>query len=268
MINIITINKNNLVGLIRTVDSILNQSEFSFKWIIIDGNSTDGSIEFINKIEFENLLVIIENDNGIYDAMNKGIDQTSKEDLVWFVNSGDFLANKEIVKLINDNYLGFDIIYGNYTTFKDVNLNSNSMNTIKNPISLDVLWLYKKTINHQSYLIKSSLLKKYKFETNYKICADWVQLFNILWNEKKLEVFKINEVLINYEIGGLSERQNDLRLKERDSYLNSMFSEVTLNSFNKASSIATKNEYSRILNISKSKYRWRFFRWVLRLLSR
>lgn len=266
MINIITINKNNLVGLIRTANSILSQTDLNFRWIIIDGNSTDGSVEFVKKIEFENLSVIIGNDNGIYDAMNKGIDQTDEEGLVWFINSGDFLTNRQIIKLINDNYLGFDIIYGNYNTFKDSNL--NSMNVINNPQSIDVLWLYKKTINHQSYLIKSRLLKKYKFEIIYKICADWVQLFTILWNEKKLEIFKINQVLINYELGGLSERQNDLRLKEREFYLNSIFSELTINSINEVSSIVTKKEYSRILNISKSKYRWHFFKLVLRVLSR
>ncbi len=150
MVSIITINKNNLQGLIRTTESVISQTNLDFNWIIIDGNSIDGSIDFIKKIKFPRLKVIIEEDRGIYDAMNKGIDLIDGEDLVWLLNSGDSIASITIIGQISN--LNYDIIYGNLVTVEYLGKKICEIK-LKNPDNLDLLWLYSKTINHQSYLI-------------------------------------------------------------------------------------------------------------------
>ena len=114
LISIVTINKNNLQGLRRTVNSVLKQNDKNFNWLILDGNSTDGSIEYIKSIECDTLRIIIEDDEGIYQAMNKAIDCVNHNDFVWFLNSGDSLFNETVVNEINIRNFDGEIIYGDF----------------------------------------------------------------------------------------------------------------------------------------------------------
>jgi glycosyltransferase involved in cell wall biosynthesis len=87
-VSIITVCRNALPGLQRTRDSVRQQSCRDFEWIIIDGDSTDGTREFLEKIAPETDHVVSEPDSGIYDAMNKGL-QIATGERVWFMNAGD-----------------------------------------------------------------------------------------------------------------------------------------------------------------------------------
>lgn len=265
MVSIITINKNNLQGLIRTTESVISQTNLDFNWIIIDGNSIDGSIDFIKKIKFPRLKVIIEEDRGIYDAMNKGIDLIDGEDLVWLLNSGDSIASITIIGQISN--LNYDIIYGNLVTVEYLGKKICEIK-LKNPDNLDLLWLYSKTINHQSYLIKGHLLKNYKFNTRYKVCSDWMQIFSILWFEKHLSIMKLNLELVKYELGGYSEKYNELRKAERQDFLNSLLSEHQRITFDRVTHIVTKPEYNNIITLAKGRFRWSVFKLVLIILSK
>ena len=103
LISIITINLNNLEGLKKTVHSVFEQDYPKIEYLIIDGNSTDGSIEFIKSQESKIDYWSAEQDGGIYDAMNKGIVKANGEYLL-FLNSGDIFSYQEsISKLIYDN---------------------------------------------------------------------------------------------------------------------------------------------------------------------
>ena len=99
VIAIVTINFNNLHGLINTLESINIQKDLNFEHIIIDGGSTDGSVEFLRNFNFaENIKekIISEPDKGIYDAMNKGIEASNAE-YIMFLNSGDCFVSKTVV---------------------------------------------------------------------------------------------------------------------------------------------------------------------------
>ena len=92
-LSIITVNLNNVTGLRNTIESVINQSFNEYEYIIIDGGSVDGSVEVIK--EFSNKIAywVSEPDNGIYNAMNKGLKQSAGE-IVTFLNSGDeYLSN-------------------------------------------------------------------------------------------------------------------------------------------------------------------------------
>ena len=112
-ISIITINYNEKVGFEKTIKSVLNQSYQDFEFIIIDGGSTDGSINVIEKYKDSISYWVSEPDKGVYNAMNKGI-RASKGEFVIFMNGGDCFNNdlvlEEIAPMLNDE---FDVYYGN-----------------------------------------------------------------------------------------------------------------------------------------------------------
>ena len=115
-LTIITINYNNLEGLKRTVESVLNQTWQEFEYIVIDGGSNDGSAEYIESQSEHIDYWVSEPDKGIYNAMNKGIAKARGEYLL-FLNSGDHLYS---AKVLEENYgkiADFDLIYFNLRKF-------------------------------------------------------------------------------------------------------------------------------------------------------
>ena len=93
-LSIITINLNNLEGLKKTYESIVCQTFTDYEWLVIDGGSTDGSREFIEQHQEKLAYWCSEPDSGIYNAMNKGI-QEAKGEYINFKKSGDYLASKD-----------------------------------------------------------------------------------------------------------------------------------------------------------------------------
>ena len=108
MLSIITINYNNINGLQNTLQSVFCQSRHDFEWIVIDGGSTDGSKELLEKYTNRINYWVSEPDHGIYEAMNKGI-KVAKGDYLQFLNSGDCLADKDIIKQFCEVFLDIGI---------------------------------------------------------------------------------------------------------------------------------------------------------------
>lgn len=170
-LTIVTINYNNSVGLARTYNSILNQDFTDFDWVIIDGGSKDGSLDTISKEQFKGLRVVSEPDNGIYDAMNKGIDHVTT-DFVMFLNSGDILENPKVLGKLNKftNQDDCSNIYGNIRIQSDTNIerhwNSGSINFFK------VLFGWHPP--HPATIYRLDNLKKISgYDTGYSIAADY-----------------------------------------------------------------------------------------------
>ena len=112
LISIITINYNNAKGLQKTLDSVVSQSFQDFEFIVIDGNSTDKSVDVIKQFTRVNGWVS-EKDNGIYDAQNKGI-LKAKGNYLLFLNSGDILANSNVFQKVSSVLSGGkSFYYGN-----------------------------------------------------------------------------------------------------------------------------------------------------------
>ena len=117
-LSIITVNYNNKDGLQKTIDSVISQTFKDFEWIVIDGGSTDGSRELIEKNKNYFSFWCSEHDKGVYNAMNKGIVH-AKGEYLNFMNSGDcFVSNKVLEKIFSNDYTN-DILYGNVVTFKN-----------------------------------------------------------------------------------------------------------------------------------------------------
>ena len=117
-ITIVTVVKNSVDKIEKCIQSVINQNYDNIEYIIIDGNSNDGTIDIINKYKDKIDKVIIENDNGIWDAMNKGL-KLAKGDIVGFLNSDD-TYNQNTLKIVNHYFSNFkiDFLFGTVKKYK------------------------------------------------------------------------------------------------------------------------------------------------------
>ncbi len=253
-ITIITINLNNLKGLEKTANSI--PSIEKIEWVVVDGLSTDGSVEFLSKCTRKPDFLISEIDSGVYDAMNKGI-QLASGDYVNFMNAGDYFEETFFESTLGTFEGNADIIYGN-TQLSDGNF-------IKNPTNLDFFYIFNKMINHQSLFLKRELLLKYPFDLNYKIVADWVQLFTILKLEQPQTQYLKKTVCI-YDTTGYSSRSDFDRNNEKIIFLKTIYSDWELNDLSKYSKIRIRNWYHLVKRAIDSKILGSVFSLLNRLI--
>lgn len=198
-ISIITVNLNNLEGLKKTAESILNQSYRNYEFLVIDGSSDDGSKDYLLEISSKLTHFISEPDKGIYSAMNKGI-KIAKGDYIYFLNSGDIFFDSdtlsEVVEKMDD---GLDLYYGDlvYNWPKGVEY-------VHFPKELSYQFFVIDNINHQACFIKRSLFERFfYYNENYKIISDWEFLiFTVCKGEIS---YKHLEIMISiYDTSGIS----------------------------------------------------------------
>ncbi|MGV6861811.1 MAG: glycosyltransferase family 2 protein [Putridiphycobacter sp.] len=205
IISIITISYNNINGLKKTIDNVFNQNINILEHIIIDGNSNDGTKTYLKSIEKNYLKWVSEKDKGIYDAMNKGI-KMAKGEWVIFMNAGDIFANTDIVSdFYNQNFTA-DLVYGNckisYT---------NQYSRISKPNALNTLWKGM-SFSHQTVFIKCDIIIQNKFDTTYKYCADFNQIFQLFLKHYKFEFW--DNLIAIIEAGGISDTKRYISTNE------------------------------------------------------
>lgn len=208
-VSIVTVTYNAKSYLEETIQTIIGQDYRDIEFIIIDGGSRDGTVEVIRKYQKYIAYWVSEPDNGIYDAMNKGIDKATGE-WINFMNAGDGFVNRGIVTMVlSQTPNKTELVYGN-TRFVDAS--GKELYIQKGRDIKDFLW---KGIgfNHNSLFCKTALMKEHPFNTFYTIVADSEFL---IWAQKEEKKFYHLDSLINYfVIGGLSHTQSALRLIER-----------------------------------------------------
>jgi glycosyltransferase involved in cell wall biosynthesis len=171
MVSVITINLNNIAGLQKTITSVVSQTGSEFEYIIIDGGSTDGSKELIQKNALHFTYWVSEPDKGIYNAMNKGIKAARGEYLI-FLNSGDvFFASDtlaECMRSFNDE----DIIYGNVLNIKPDG--KQWIHSSPSKLSIYFLGYCWNSLPHQGMFTKKALFQKYgEYDESLKMVSDW-----------------------------------------------------------------------------------------------
>jgi glycosyltransferase involved in cell wall biosynthesis len=178
-LSIITINFNNLSGLKRTVDSVINQTWGEFEYIIIDGGSTDGSVEYIKEMQKHFRYWVSEADNGIYNAMNKGIFAANGE-YVYFLNSGDCLLDNNTLGNV---FLEIEV-ENKSDSRKDVFLGSTRQEgfeaLINPPEEVTLYHMFKSTLPHQGIFMPREKAAKFSFREDYKIISDWILCVEVL----------------------------------------------------------------------------------------
>jgi glycosyltransferase involved in cell wall biosynthesis len=219
-ISIITPTRNAGKTLEACILSVVNQTYLNKEYRIIDGLSTDGTLGIVKKYAdiYPYIKWISEKDEGIYDAMNKGIDLSSGE-WIYFLGADDsFYSDGVLDDIFNqEDISNFDVIYGNVQW-------GNAGREYDGPFSkLDLL---QKNICHQAIFTRKSVFDKIgKFDTNYKIWADWV--FNMKWfNMKYIRHAYINKIIAKYGLGGMSSNSYDSYfLQNKDSLIETHFPE-------------------------------------------
>ena len=206
MLSLITINFNNADGLTKTIDSVVNQTlKSGFEHVIIDGLSSDNSLAAIESYvaSHDNVKWISEPDTGIYNAMNKGIDQ-AEGTMIGFLNSGDVLASSTIldeIRNLSEDFSKFDVIYG------DLQIVDLDGAVVRSWVSGEYSWFKVVTgwmPPHPMTLIKKSVLREVNcFNENYQIAADYQLLLKVLCRQKT-DIKYFSKMTVKMEAGGLS----------------------------------------------------------------
>ncbi len=256
VLSIITINLNDCFGLRRSMESVLNQSYRNFEFIVVDGGSFDGSLEVIKEFaintnrrkqineseesiidpftacewiyERDSLFLSIgggffsEPDYGIYNAMNKGI-RHAKGQYCLFLNSGDWLADENILSRIFSEQQHADIVSG------DIAFYDTSRQAVKwyvpSPAILTANTLFNGTLSHQATFIKRELFEKYGYyNENLKIASDWLFFVETLL-EHHVSYQHFNGLVAYFNMEGIScqPETNNLPRQEQLAILNQKY---------------------------------------------
>lgn len=253
--SIITINYNNKDGLEMTIKSVLGQTYKDFEYVIIDGGSTDGSLEVIKKYASRIDYWVSEPDKGIYNAMNKGIKKASG-DYLNFMNSGDAYHSPSSLEAIAGLHSDADIIIGGYYETE------RGVAHVIPQQEITLLTLMKYTINHQASFYKRNLFEKRLYDENYIIMADAKFNFqSIILDNCSV---KITDCIVSdYDMNGISSNY-DLYKKERQKFLIELFPKRVLQDY---TTMYTTSEVPIVSLLPSLKESPIIQRWVYKIAS-
>ncbi|MGC3976976.1 MAG: glycosyltransferase family 2 protein [Paludibacteraceae bacterium] len=217
-ISVITINYNNALGLEKTMQSVLAQNFDDYEYIVIDGASTDGSIEIIRKLELQVTYWISEPDSGIYNAMNKGIKKASG-DFLLFLNSGDFFTDNEVLS-------DFVKVVKPQTELCSGNLWLSGRNgeeqKLTPPAELTLHNCIEKGLLHPATFIRRDLFHKYGlYNEQNRIVSDW-EFFLLVGGLHSVNYQSIDRDIARFDTDGISSLNQVLLRKETKEVLDKL----------------------------------------------
>ena len=224
-LSIITVSLNNVVGLKRTVASVLQQTSRDFEYIVIDGGSTDGTLEFLQQNITTFSYWVSEPDEGIYDAMNKGI-KVAQGKYLLFLNSGDtFYANNTLEQFEEELKVPADLIYGNLQIMRP----DDGIKFIHTyPEKLDFDFFKITSLGHPATFIKRKLFHRYgDYRTDLSIVADWEFFLRTICfhNCSYVRVSKVVATFIEDGISSQADYQK-VHVQQRNTVLSEQFEAV------------------------------------------
>lgn len=209
-LSVITIVYNNIADIGRTMLSVLNQTYQPIEYIVIDGASTDGTLDIINTYKNRISKLVSEPDKGIYDAMNKGL-AAATGDYVIFMNSGDEFYATDTVEKVFATANDADIYY---SETEMVNARRESLGQRRHRAPAKFNWRsfkYGMSVSHQAIYIRRTLAEPY--DPAYQLSADidWI----IRAAKKAKKIVRVDGYVAKYLIGGMSKTKHRQSLEER-----------------------------------------------------
>lgn len=209
-LSVITVVFNNAADIERTMLSVIGQTYPAIEYIVIDGQSTDGTVEIIQRYQNRIAKFISEKDEGIYDAMNKGL-SVATGDYVIFMNSADEFYTNDTVEKIFATAPDADIYYGE-TEMMDERGENLGQRRHKAPEHFN--WRsfnYGMSVSHQAIYIRRSITEP--FDRRYRLSADidWI----IRAAKKAKKIFNVHQYVARYQVGGMSKAKHRQSLLER-----------------------------------------------------
>ena len=213
-ISIITICYNNECDIRPTLESVINQTYLDIEYIIVDGASKDNTLSIVNEYKDKIAKIISEPDNGLYDAINKGIKNATGE-IVGLIHAGDRLYDNDVIEKIANHFKenNIEALYGH----------SQVTNRENRVVRINQSPPFKKTLfkqgwfpSHQSFYAKRELFQQYGFyKLKYRISADYELLLRFLYFNN-VKVSLLDNFIIIFSLGGTSTKslQNILNLNK------------------------------------------------------
>lgn len=230
-LSILTINYNNRDGLKRTIRSVESQETAPYEFIVIDGGSTDGSVDVIRAHASSISYWVSEPDKGIFNAMNKGV-QVATGQYVLFINSGDTLYDRHVVSkvmsILSQETAQFAILSGHVARYRGGVAESFHFATPRP----NLFHMLVDTLPHQGTIVTRALHLEYPFDEHMKIAADHKFFFQalILRDADKEESDPlsvqyrfIDSILAKFECGGISDKNPELLSREWQEYIFTLF---------------------------------------------
>jgi glycosyltransferase involved in cell wall biosynthesis len=210
ILSVITVVYNNVNDIERTMLSVLGQTYAGMEYIVVDGKSTDGTSQVIEKYKERITKLINEKDEGIYDAMNKGL-AAATGDYVIFMNSADEFYSAETVANVFATANDADIYYGETEMIDGA---GKSLGQRRHAAPANLTWRsfkYGMSVSHQAIYIKRSLTEPY--DPRYQLSADidWI----LKATKKAKKIVNVNQYVAKYKVGGMSKLKHRQSLKER-----------------------------------------------------
>lgn len=236
-LSIITINRNNAEGLRRTIRSVISQTCRDFEYIVIDGASDDGSTDIIREYQADITYWKSEPDKGIYNAMNKGVAQ-AHGDYCLFINAGDELADKNVLKRVLPRLKGTDFYAGD--TWVDY---GRKRSLLKSPWQLTVDYVVHRSVSHPATFTRMQLLKDRPYNEAHRIVSDWEFLF-IEWLYCGRTYERIPFPVSVFYFDGISSTMPEVVVAERQAVMDNYLPKVVQGLFKYRSKLERKLMWS------------------------
>jgi len=222
-ISVITVCYNASKTIQKTIKSVVNQSYANVEYIIVDGESTDGTLAIVDQFSDQIAVVISEPDNGIYHAMNKGIDSSSGHYLI-FLNADDYFfctsTIENIVKRLPSNE-STQIFYGNTLMYDD----KSGKGSLWKPKKISGKMLYNSTIPHPSSIFCRSFFENFgHYDDSFHIAGDYEVFVRAYVNKVEFEYWDI--LIAVFSAGGISTNNTSSEMikEERENAIRRHFS--------------------------------------------
>ena len=225
-LSIITVNYNDAEGLERTIKSVISQTFNDYEFIIIDGGSSDDSVNVIKKYENYIDYWVSERDGGIYPGMNKGLRQ-AKGEYLNFMNGGDCYHSPEVIENIFALDTDADIITGTHAE-------NGLRNVGKGGVTM--LDLYKWAIDHQASFIRREVALRHPYDEKYRIVSDWKFFIEALVFDN-CTFYYADMIVVDVDMKGISNTNFALDKQERDAVLHELFPQRVLQDYQLLASI-------------------------------
>ncbi|HPO50103.1 MAG TPA: glycosyltransferase family 2 protein [Spirochaetota bacterium] len=205
-VSIITVAYNAEETIESCIQNVIKQNYQNIEYLIIDGESTDRTLEIIEKYKDKIAKVVSEKDNGIYDAMNKGVRESSG-DIVGFINADDFFDNENVISEIVDNFKKNDVdcCYGDILYFDEKD--SNKIVRVWRTKNFSKKMFFDGSFPpHPSFYAKKECYNKYGFyKTDFKIASDFELMLRFM-QKNSIKSAYIPKILVKMRSGGAANK--------------------------------------------------------------
>lgn len=257
LISVITICYNAKQSIEETILSVINQDSLCYEYIVVDGNSTDGTLDIIKTYSNSISKWISEPDTGIYNAMNKAVKIASGRYCL-FMNAGDYMANNSVLKWVTP-YLRDNAIYvGGCVTTKNGTLDD----WYYSPQNPTLELFYSGSLQHQASFIPVELLREIPYDESLRMVSDWKFWISCIVL-RNYSYFSIPVTICIFNMDGMTYKQKDIGRKERQIVLDELFPRRIIEDYEK--NIQNKNDIEKFLKRIKD-YVLRQFRKVSYIL--